>query len=136
MSHAEQEAGFTLIEAMVAVTVLGLVLVTALAAVAADLQASRRSSLQMEAAQLAEEVISQIDTYSWEEFQRLLTGYGERFPSPMDTYRWEARAIPSIDEPGLVAIHLRVEGAQESFMVETRRIRGASRESASTEEGP
>jgi prepilin-type N-terminal cleavage/methylation domain-containing protein len=134
MSRVEREGGFTLIEAMVAVTVLGLVLVSALAAAAADLRASRRSSVGMELAQLGEEVVSQIDTYSAGEFQRLLAGRAERFPSPMDHYRWEARVITGIDDPSIFEIHVRVEGMEASFTIHTQRFRRMPRAFTSTGE--
>ncbi len=102
MSRSSRERGFSLVEAMVTLVIVGLVLVGAISAAAADLRASRKSIAVAEASALAEDLLFRTPFLRWDS----LTGFGTqregRFPAPMDRYSWRIDTEPSVQEPGLV----------------------------------
>ncbi|HET8655009.1 MAG TPA: prepilin-type N-terminal cleavage/methylation domain-containing protein [Longimicrobiaceae bacterium] len=102
MSRSPDDGGFTLIEAVVALVVVGLVLGGALGAAAADLRATRKAASVAEASALAEDLLFRSQFLRWDS----LTQFGEastgRFAAPMDRYEWNMIIDPSPAEPDLV----------------------------------
>lgn len=122
MLFHRERGGFTLIEAMIAMVILGLVLLGALTAVRADLQASRLSAERLIMAQLAAEVVNQITVTSSEEFAAVMEGHRGAFPSPLNDYQWEARGS-QLTEDGVIRVDVRVFKEQNAFAIFTFRGR-------------
>lgn len=117
-----ERPGFTLIEVMVATALVGVVLITALTAAAADLRASRRAVASVEAAALADAVLARMELLSMDGAATLLDGRrAARFDPPLDRYRWQVETFPVPDERGLVEVTLRIAWPDGSLEVSTRK---------------
>lgn len=109
MWSADARAGFTLIEAAAALSILGIVVVGWLAAVAGEVSSLTRASEAVTAASLARDRMTAI---------RLLRPAGVtrvpdslragRFPPPLDAYAWEAESRPSAVDPVLMDVRVTV----------------------------
>lgn len=101
--------GFTLVEALAALTVVGAVLVTALAAVGADVRASHEVERAQERAAAAQTALQRVEGRSRAEL--LDPGDGWRsLDAPLDGYRWRAEASPVRRWPGLLEVTVAVRG--------------------------
>lgn len=109
MYLGERRGGFTLLEVMVALSVLALVLVSALSTAAADLRASRTLTVNVELSLLAEELLARIELYPAARMSSLQQGEEGRFEPPMHEYRWFARSSLVVGEQGLFDVFVRIE---------------------------
>lgn len=99
--------GFTLLEVLVAMVIIGLVSISGLAAVGAASRASDRATVAITASELADERLSSLLTLpsatladSADDVERDLTG--------MPGWRWSASVVP--EGNGLVTLSVQVAG--------------------------
>lgn len=116
----EPRAGFTLVEALVALLILGAALVPLFSTFADGLRAERRVDDALVAVALAEQRLAElsllpadsIDFYA----QPREGGFGEHFAG----YRWRAVMETRADQPALVRAAVLIErGGREDFALET-----------------
>jgi type II secretory pathway pseudopilin PulG len=108
-------AGFTLLEAVVAVTIVSLVGAAALGAVGAELRATARGQWSLEAAALAEERLAALELAEVHELESLPDPLARgRFPAPFDHYVWEASSERLRDEADLYELTVTVESSDVS----------------------
>jgi len=118
--------GFTLLEVMIALLIVGGVGLGMVAAVAADARSVLKAAAELEALAIAEEVIAQISTMTVEERATALNGTTNTLPSPWDHYSWRAQGAAVGGEPGLVDVAVVVTGPESEMVLKTRRYEPAS----------
>lgn len=85
--------GFTLLEVLVAVAILGLSVVGWLAAYGSEFRALSRAAEVSTATALAQERLETIEVMAPDRLPNLPDSLrGGTFPKPLDQYRWEAKA--------------------------------------------
>lgn len=116
--------GFTLLEAVVALVVVGLAATSALGAFAADARAVTHARQALVAETLARQRLAVLELAASEG-----AGAGGRLPdslargsfaSPLDGYGWISSAQRVPGEPGLLALHVEVSWAGGRFAVDSR----------------
>lgn len=124
---AADRRGFTLVEALAALTVTGAVLVTALAAVGADVRAGRAVVEAQEAAAAMETALERAALRSRAGLLRGAATW-RSLPPPLDDRRWRYRARPLPSSPGVIQVVVEVrdrEGGTETVATRLFRPRPA-----------
>jgi Tfp pilus assembly protein PilV len=117
-------AGFSLLEAVFALAILGLASVTMLATLGADLRAAERAQRSTEAASLAADRLERIRILPADALRPLADSLARgAFERPLDGYRWRSTVRPVRDEPDLVEVHVRIDWASGSYGVQSRLYR-------------
>ena len=112
--------GFTLLEAVIALAIVGVTAVAALGAVAAEVRAAEGARTALEAEALAVQQLALIQILSGEELQRLPDSLAHgNFEEPFERYRWTAKTTPVLGEEGLTAVHVEVAWDAGSFPLQT-----------------
>lgn len=99
--------GFTLLEVLVAMLIVGLVSISTLAAVGAATRASEHATLAVVASELAEERLTSLLTLPYTALADSADGV-ERNITGMPGWRWSALVAPEAD--GLVTLGVHVAG--------------------------
>ena len=116
--------GFTLLEAAVAMTIIGVVSVGALGAFGADLRAASRARGLLPAAALARERLSVLELVDAQMVRMLPDSLARgTFAAPFGEYGWRASAKEVHGEPALVELTVNVEWEGGSFGISERRFR-------------
>lgn len=103
------QEGFTLVEALAALTVVGAVLVTTLAAVGADVRSSRAVEQAQEMAAAARTALQRVEQRPRDDLLDREDGWTS-LGAPLDGYRWRAEASPVRGRPGLLDVQVTVRG--------------------------
>lgn len=118
-ADATRLRGFTLIEVVAALTIVGAVLVTLIAAVGGDLRASQRVRDSQQITAATELILERLRLRSREELRKADDRW-RRLAPPPEHYRWRADISKVVAEPGLLEVTLhvqRVEGDEEIILV-------------------
>lgn len=116
--------GFTLLEALVAVLIVGLAGVAALETVGAELRTASRARHTLHAAALAEYRLETLRVLPPGELRSLPDSLADgAFAPPLEGYRWAASAREVPGEPGLYDARVTVRWSGGSFPLETRLYR-------------
>jgi prepilin-type N-terminal cleavage/methylation domain-containing protein len=113
-------AGFTLIEAMVALVLAGAVLAAAFGVAAADARASRRAAELHSAATLADDLLARVAVAPPGQLARWSRGESGWFDAPMDRFAWRITTSSIPNEDALVGVRAEVLWNGGSFTVHTR----------------
>lgn len=106
------QEGFTLVEALAALTVVGAVLVTALAAVGADVRSSRAVEQTQETAAAARIALQRVEQRPRADLLDREDGWSS-VGAPLDGYRWRAEASTMRGRPGLLDVQVTVRGLDD-----------------------
>ena len=120
------ERGFSLLEAVAALVILGLTGVAALAALGAELRTADRVNRSLPAVALTRDRLTAIRLLPPEAMERLPDSLSQgTFAPPFEEYRWEAasRAVP--EEEGLFDISVTVSWDDGFYPLQTRLYRPA-----------
>ena len=118
---ADRQRGFTLLEAAVAMMIIGVVSAAALSAFAADLRAADQAQRMLPAAALAQDRLVALETTPSASDvlpESLARG---RFDAPFDAYAWTASVRRLRALPGLMELNVDVSWASGSFKLSERR---------------
>lgn len=118
------ERGFSLLEAVIALTIVSLGVVGAVTAFAAELRAAGRARVAVELEALASEQLSEsilLPAAALRPLPDSLTA--GRFAPPFERYAWTRVARPLRDQPDLVQIVVEVTGTEGHLTLETRLYR-------------
>jgi type II secretory pathway pseudopilin PulG len=108
--------GISLLEAVVAIAIVGMTAVSALEAAGGDMRAAERSRRAIEAEALATSRLDFIDLLNDRELQALPDSVEKgKFDSPLDEYSWKTTSTPLSDQAGVYAIHITVEWPNGSY---------------------
>ncbi len=112
--------GFLLLEALVALAIVGVVAVALLGAVGAQVRSADKGSVLLTASALAQDRAVSFRVLDVEALRRppdsLVAGV---FPPPFDDFRWEAEVEAVDGEDGLFALEVVVLGRGERFPLQT-----------------
>lgn len=114
------ERGFSLLEVVVALALVGLTVIGALNVATSDLRASRAAAEQLEAASLVEDVLEELTLAARDGTIRIESRDGGGFPPPLDQYRWVARSRAVDYERDLAELTVTVQWPHGSISVATR----------------
>jgi type II secretion system protein I len=124
--------GFTLIEVVVALAIMGTASIAALASFGAMLATAGRGAERLETAELAQERLARLALLSPDELRHPPDSLARgAFPAPFEAYRWTARTQPLRDDPDLVDVTLEVSSESQSVALHTRWYRPLLRLGAS-----
>ena len=113
--------GFTLLEAIVAMTIISLVAVATLAEVGAQLRSTDHAKRTTEAVALAEDRLANIRVLSAADLQSLPDSVaGGRFPPPLDSYVWHTTVQPFADQTGLNVVTVQIEWPGGAYTLTSR----------------
>lgn len=116
--------GFTVLEAAVAVAIVGMVSIGALAAFSGDLRAAQRAREVLPAAALAEERLAALELADPMRLAMLPDSLSRgRFPEPFNVYSWTASATPVRGERHLFDLAVRVQWEWGEYRLQRRRYR-------------
>jgi prepilin-type N-terminal cleavage/methylation domain-containing protein len=114
--------GFALLEAIVAMTIIGLVSVGALGAFGADLRAAERADRMLPAAALAEERLTILEGVRLGPLSQLPDSLSRgRFEAPFDEYSWKATTKRARPVENLVEFRVEIAWGSGSFTLTERR---------------
>ena len=113
---ATARRGVSLLEAVVAVAIVGMTAVSALEAAGGDMRAAERSRRAIEAEALATSRLDFIDLLNDRELQALPDSVEKgKFDPPLDEYSWKTTSTPLADQAGVYTIHVTVEWPSGSY---------------------
>lgn len=113
--------GFVLLEAVVALLVVGLVAAAAVELIGADLRAATRQPALLTATALAEERLATVRLLGDEQLPRIPDSLASgRFPAPFTAYRWRSSVARAHDEE-VYDIRVEVRWPEGSYTLVGRR---------------
>lgn len=113
--------GFTLLEAVLALAILGLAATAALELAGGELRATQKYRHALEASALAEHKLETVRLFSVDEVERLHhSGLQGRFEAPFEDYRWRLTARPYLDAPELLEVEAEVSWRHGSLALGAR----------------
>jgi type II secretory pathway pseudopilin PulG len=108
--------GVSLLEAVVAIAIVGMTAVSALEAAGGDMRAAERSRRAIEAEALATSRLDFIDLLNDRELQALPDSVEKgKFDPPLDEYSWKTTSTPLADQAGVYTIHVTVDWPSGSY---------------------
>lgn len=123
-SALSRAGGFSLLEAVVALAVIGSVSVTALAAFGAELRASQRARIALEAQALAEERLAQLRLLERDELVALPDSVARgTFAAPWQAYAWTSVTSGVAGNPDLFDARVTVSGPNGTHELASRLYR-------------
>jgi len=112
--------GISLLEAVVAVAIVGLTAVSALEAAGGDMRAAERSRRAIEAEALATSRLDVIDLLTDRELQALPDSIEKgKFEPPLEEYSWKTESAPFAGQAGVYDVHVTVEWSSGSYTLRT-----------------
>jgi len=113
------DRGFTLVEAAVALLLLGVALVPLLHSVTAGVRSEGDLAASLNAVPLAESRMEELSLLPPDSVDFYLTTRSGTFAAPFAGYRWSALLRPVAGSPALVQAAVRVEWAGGGYSLET-----------------
>jgi type II secretory pathway pseudopilin PulG len=119
-SEPHRRPGFVLLEAVVALAIIGLFAVALLSATGSQLRTASKANVLLQARSLAEDRITSLRLLDYDALSDLPDSLVEgRFPEPFDDFTWKATVEVMEDEYDLFGAQVVVEGRGESFPLST-----------------
>src|SRR5437016_6566655 len=122
--RARAKRGITLFESVAALTIVGLVAISALEAVGAEMRTAERARRALEVEALATQRMDMMDLLTDQELQALPDSVSSgTFDAPLAEYRWKTSSTPVSDQPGLYAVAVEITWAAGSYTEHSRMYR-------------
>ncbi|HUF68366.1 MAG TPA: type II secretion system protein [Longimicrobiales bacterium] len=119
-SFSESRRGFVLLEAVVALAIIGLVAIALLSTTSSQLRTASKATVLLTARSLAEDRIAAIRFLNYDDLSRLPDSLvAGRFPPPFDAFEWTTVVEEMEDEYDLFGAEVVVNGLGESFPLRT-----------------
>ena len=116
-------AGFTLLETLAALTIVGMAVVVLMAAFGEGLRGQALASRHVEAVALAEARMSELAALPADSLRRPAVVREGGFAPPFERYRWQTRLERDARHPRLVAATVVVRWARGEYVLETELFR-------------
>lgn len=117
-------SGFSLLEAVIAVAIIGICTVAVLSAFAVELRTAERARRNLEAMSLAEHRVAELRLLPAAELRVLPEPIRRgRFAPPLDSYRWESSVNLVVDERDLYQVTVLVYWGEGEYPLRTRLYR-------------
>jgi type II secretory pathway pseudopilin PulG len=111
-------------EAVVAITIVGLMSVGALEAVGGDMRTAERARRAIEVEALANSRLEFLDLMTDRELQALPDSVeAGKFLPPLDEYSWKTSSTPVSDLPGVYDVRVTIDWPMGSYVVKTYQYR-------------
>lgn len=112
--------GITLLEAVVAVAIVGMTSVAALESVGGELRTAERARRAIEVEALATSRLEFMDILTDRELLSLPDSVAKgKFAAPLDEYAWTTTSTPVSDQPGVYDVHVDVTWPSGSYTLRT-----------------
>jgi prepilin-type N-terminal cleavage/methylation domain-containing protein len=119
-----RRAGFSLLEAVVALAVLGAVSVSALAAFGAQLRTSERAATALTGDALAEDQLARVRLLDREDLAHLPDSIATgRFDAPWERFSWRVTTRAVVDRPDVFEVTAAVQWESGNYDLSTRLYR-------------
>ena len=116
--------GITLFESVAALTIVGLVAISALEAVGAEMRTAERARRALEVEALATQRLDALELLNDQELQvipdSIATG---KFDAPMDEYSWKIASEPVAEQPGVYDVSLDIIWENGTYPIRTKMYR-------------
>ena len=119
-----KRTGISLMEAVVAITIVGLTSVSALEAVGGDMRTAERARRAIEIVALASSRLEFMDLMTDRELQALPDSVESgKFLVPLDEYSWKTTSTAVSDLPGVYDVRVTIDWPMGSYVVKTYQYR-------------
>jgi type II secretory pathway pseudopilin PulG len=119
-SEKRARRGISLLEAVVAIAVVGMTAVSALESVGAGLRTAEKSRRAIEAEALASSRLEFLDLLSDRELQTLPDSVESgKFAAPLDEYSWKTSSTPYSDQAGVYDVRITVAWPTGTYTLKT-----------------
>lgn len=119
-SCTERRDGFVLMEAVVALAIIGMVAIGLLGATAAQIRTADKAALLLQARPLADDRMTMLRTLEYDALRDLPDSLAAgTFPAPFEAFSWAARVEPVKDEYDLFTAEVAVSVADEVYVLRT-----------------
>ena len=119
-SSTDARAGFVLMEALVALVIIGLTAIGLLAATAAQVRTADKAAQLLTARSLAEERLAMLRVLTYDQLSDVPDSLAAgRFPPPFEAYGWRAEVTPADGEYDLFSAAVVVFVNDEEFPLRT-----------------
>jgi type II secretory pathway pseudopilin PulG len=116
--------GFSLLEAVAAIAIVGLTSVSALEAVGSDMRTAEKARRALETEALATSRMDFMNLLTDRELQALPDSVESgKFDKPLDEYTWKTSSTPLADQAGVYDIRITVEWPTGSYVIRTYQYR-------------
>jgi type II secretory pathway pseudopilin PulG len=116
--------GITLFESVAAMTIVGLVAISALETVGAEMRTAERARRALEVEALASQRLDGMDLLTDQELRAIPDSVAKGdFDAPLDEYKWVTTSAPVSDQPGVYDVSVTVSWASGSYALHTRMYR-------------
>jgi type II secretory pathway pseudopilin PulG len=119
-ANQHARSGISLLEAVVAIAIVGMTSVAALEAVGSDMRTAERARRAVEVEQLATSQLEFMNLLTDQELQALPDSVSSgTFAKPLNEYSWKTTSAPVSDQAGVYDIRLTVAWPAGSYTVRT-----------------
>lgn len=119
-SAVRRRAGISLLEAVVAIAIVGMTAVSALESVGAGMRAAEKSRRAIEAEALATSRLEFMDFLGDRQLQSLPDSVQSgKWTAPLDEYSWKTTSAPLNDQAGVYDVRITVAWATGSYTLKT-----------------
>jgi type II secretory pathway pseudopilin PulG len=116
--------GITLFESVAALTIVGMVAISALEAVGAEMRTAERARRALEVEALAAQKLDAMDLLNEQELRAIPDSVATgKFDAPLDEYAWEISSSPVAEQPGVYDVALTITWESGSYPVRTKMYR-------------
>ncbi len=110
--------GISLLEAVVAIAIVGMTAISALESVGGGMRTAERSKRAIEAEALASSRLEFMDLMTDAELQSLPDSVSSgKFPAPLDEYTWKTTSAPVADQAGVYGVRITVNWPGNSYTI-------------------
>ena len=122
--RSRAKRGITLFESVAALTIVGLVAISALEAVGAEMRTAERARRALEVEALATQRLDAMDLLTDQELQSIPDSVAKgEFDEPLNEYSWETTSSSVAEQPGVYDVTLTVTWESGSYALKTMMYR-------------
>jgi type II secretory pathway pseudopilin PulG len=116
--------GITLFESVAALTIVGLVAISAMETVGAEMRTAERARRALEVEALATQRLDFMELLTDQELQVIPDSVAAgQFDVPLDEYSWAVESSPVAEQPGVYDIALTINWENGSYPIRTKMYR-------------
>ncbi len=116
--------GITLFESVAALTIVGLVAISAMEAVGAEMRTAERARRALEVEALATQRLDAMELLNDQELQAIPDSVASgQFDEPLDEYTWTVESAPVAEQPGVYDVALTIDWENGSYPIRTKMYR-------------
>jgi type II secretory pathway pseudopilin PulG len=116
--------GITLFESVAALTIVGLVAISAMETVGAEMRTAERARRALEVEALATQRLDAMELLTDQELQVIPDSVAAgQFDIPLDEYSWTIESAPVAEQPGVYDVALTIHWENGSYPIRTKMYR-------------